>query len=122
MKCATAQIDHGTAMLQVQVLAPEAAAAHPILSVAKHGPAQLPVMYFGTLEVGWVSLKATLSWAAGIAAQKHRLKRKQLRFGFPEALEQVNPWRPFPVDQPPTCFYSTACTAFNPYVADIKAY
>ena len=74
--------------MQAQVLASSAAGKHPILSTVKHpASATLAVMYFGTLEVGWVSHKQIVAWGDGIRQKKHRLRKS--RKGFPDALDEV---------------------------------
>lgn len=71
-------------------MAPGTAAKHNILSITKHSAAAaLAVMYFGTLEVGWVTPKQVLSWAEGIRQEKHRPRKA--RKGFPDALDNVRP-------------------------------
>ena len=67
---------------------PGAAAKHGILSTTRHpSAATLPVMYFGTMEVGWVTPRQVLPWAEGIRQKKHRPRK--VRKGFPDALDEV---------------------------------
>ena len=44
----------------------EAAAAHRLKDVLRRGTHSMPVMFFGTLEVAWVSERDTVTWAEGI--------------------------------------------------------
>ena len=77
---------------QAQIMTAAAAGKHPILAGVKHPvSATLAVMYYGTLEVGWVAPRQMLSWAEGIRQRKHRIRKS--RKGFPDALDEARSCR-----------------------------
>ena len=44
----------------------KAAAAQRLKDVLRRGTHSMPVMFFGTLEVAWVSGRDTVPWAEGV--------------------------------------------------------
>lgn len=54
---------------------------------AQTGKADIPVMFFMTLEVAWMTKQALVSWGEGVRLGFNLKKDKRMRAGF----EQVSP-------------------------------
>jgi hypothetical protein len=65
----------------------EKVAAERLERVRRPSPASLPVMFFGTLEIAWMSPAETMSWGDGVKA-KLESKNKSRRH-FTNSVQQV---------------------------------
>ena len=73
---------------QAQVMS-EAAAAQRLKAVLRRGATALPVMFFGTLEVAWVSGRDTVAWAEGVNRGLLNKCAMRYRRAFDAGVEQV---------------------------------
>lgn len=73
---------------QAQVMS-EAAAAQRLKAVLRRGATAMPVMFFGTLEVAWVSGRDTVAWAEGVNRGLLNKCAMRYRRAFDAGVEQV---------------------------------
>ena len=67
--------------VQAQVMAAEAVPRW-LGGVRRGKGEQLPVMFFGTLEVGWIPTASVLTWQAGLDRKLANRKQKLLSFSY----------------------------------------
>ena len=82
---------HGTGMLQAQVMKGRPADAR-MEGVHRPSPSSIPVMFFGTLEIAWVSPGDLTAWREGIQAKLHT--KPKGRKAFESSLREVGTAEP----------------------------